>query len=373
LINLKKRPLNSSITKISYLELLLIPVSKKKTKEPMKYIFHTLFIALILSSCGDSEDKDAYKPRSTGTQGIIEIVLEQNLWDGRLGEIIKDKIAPMIEYYPNEEYLFDLHQSTKSGFQMGLKRQRYIIQFITAPNSSVKPDINYATNIWAEDQSIVRIIGSNQQDFYDIFIKNAQQIQDYFMKKEIERMKSVLIKDQNYLAKRKLIEKHNLSLTIPSEMELSINNGSFAAMQSLRLVSTKVKSPGDVQQFVMVYHYPYTDKNQLTKKSLLAVRDSVVKKYFRGNVEDSYMTTAPDSLVPSFEKETLFKGVYAFEIRGLYSMVNDFRGGPFVSITLVDEARGRIVTVEGHVFCPKFDKRPYMMELETILNTLTLE
>ena len=124
---------------------------------------------------------------------------------------------------------------------------------------------------------------------------------------------------------------------------------------------------------VKLYNQEKDTKSQLTKESLLAVRDSVVKKYFKGKGEDSYMITAPDSLVPSFEKETLFKGIYAFEIRGLYSMVNDFRGGPFVNISMVDEARGRIVTVEGHVFCPKFNKRRFMVELETILNTLTFE
>ena len=338
----------------------------------MKYALYIL-ISLIIISCGNLKDTEPYKPAAGGSQGTIEVVLSAPLWEGRFGEIIKNKLAPLIEYYPNEEYLFDLNHSTKKGFNLSSKRQRYIIQFILNSNTSIEPDINYSTNVWASGQYLVRIIGKNQQDLYDVFIANAQDIQDYFMKKELDRLEDKLIRDQNYLAKKQLKEKHQLSLTIPEEMELSINNESFAAMQNLRLVSTREKSPGDVQQFVMAYHYPYIDKSQLTKKSLIAVRDSVVKKYFRGNSEDSYMITAPDTLVPSFEKETLFKGAYAFEVRGMYSMVNDFRGGPFINISLVDETRGRIVTVEGHVFAPKFDKRAYMMELETILNTLSFE
>lgn len=337
----------------------------------MKYLLNVC-VFLVILSCGDS-DTEPYKPAAGGAQGTIEVVLNAQLWEGRLGEIIKDKLAPLIDYYPNEEYLFDLNHSTKKGFGMSSKRQRYIVQFILNSNNSIDPDINYSSNVWASRQSLVRIIGNSQQDLYDVFIANAQDIQDYFMKKELERLEERLILNQNYQAKKALKEKHQLSLTIPEEMDLSINNESFAALQNLRLVSTKEKSAGDVQQFIMVYHYPYVNNSQLTKNSLIQVRDSIVKKYFRGNSEDSYMVTAPDSLVPSFERETLFKGVYAFEVRGMYSMVNDFRGGPFVNISIVDETRGRIVTIEGHVFAPKFDKRAYMMELETILNTLSFD
>ena len=340
----------------------------------MKHSILALCALFILANCSNEEsDTAAYKPHSVGTQGIIEIVLDEQLWEGRLGEIIQNEVAPMIPYYPNEEYLFDLQHSTKKAFDMSPKKQRYIIQFIVNPNISIKPAIDYAKDVWASNQSLIRIIGRNQQDLYDIFMSNSEDIKNHFTQLEIARLSLDLKADQNYFAKQELKKKHNLSLTVPSGMDLSINNENFAALQHLRLVSERQKSPGDVQQFILVYHYPYTDKSQLTKEALLAKRDSVVKKYFRGVTDDSYMITAPDSLVPSFEKEILFKGVYAYEIRGLYSMVKDFRGGPFINISLVDEVRGRIVTIEGHAFCPKFAKRPYMMELETILNSLSFE
>ena len=339
----------------------------------MKHFILAICSLIFLSTCAEEEETTYYKPHSVGTQGIIEIVLDEQLWEGRLGEIVKNEIAPMIPYYPNEEYLFDLQHSTKKTFDRSPKKQRSIIHFSLNPNISIKPAIGYAKDVWASSQSLIRIIGRNQQDLYDVFIANSEEIKNHFTQLEIKRLSLDLKADQNYFAKQELKKKHNLSLTVPSEMELSINNDNFAALQHLRLVSEKQKSPGDVQQFIMVYHYPYTHKDQLTKQALLAKRDSVIKKYFRGVTDDSYMITAPDSLVPSFEKEILFKGVYAYEIRGLYSMVNDFRGGPFINISLVDEARGRIVTIEGHVFCPKFAKRPYMMELETILNSLSFE
>mgnify|MGYP000604444374 CR=1 FL=1 len=334
-----------------------------------------LFIALFFSfiNCGEEENTEIYKPSAIGTQGIVNIVMDNVLWEGRLGEIVKDKIAPMIEYYPNQEYLFDLIHSTKKEFNMSSKKQRNIIEFTLNKSENIEPNLTYSSDIWASGQSIIKIIGRNQQDLYDLFISHSQEIQDHFMKLEIEQLKSNLMSSPNYLAKKQLLDSHNLSLTVPVDMSLIINNSTFAAFEQIRLVSEKQTNPGDVQQFVIVYHYPYTDKNQLTKEYLLNKRDSITKQYFRGVGDDSYMITAPDSLVPSFEKEVLFKGNYAFEIRGLYSMVNDFRGGPFVNISVIDEARKRIITIEGHVFAPKFNKRSYMMELETILNTLTVQ
>jgi|TARA_B110000908_G_scaffold21356_1_gene24101 hypothetical protein len=336
-----------------------------------KLLFISFLLALV--SCEPEESSGVYKPISIGTQGRIDVIMPDLLWNGRLGEIVKEKVAPLIDYYPNEEYLFDLAHSSKTQFNSGSKKQKNLLEFEINSHDKIEAGLKYSSDIWAIDQAMVKIIGKTQQDLYNIFMANSQEIQDHFMELEIKRMKVNLLRSKNHVSEKELLLKHNLSVTVPKDMVLSINNKHFAAFQQKRLVSEKNTTAGDLQQFLIIYDYPYTDKSQLTKENLLQKRDSVVKKYFRGKKEDSYMITAPDSLVPSFAKETLFKGNYAFEIRGLYSMVNDFRGGPFINISLIDEKRGRIVTLEGHLFAPKFSKRPYMMELETMLNTLYIE
>lgn len=336
-----------------------------------KLIFISIILALV--SCQGDQPTGVYKPISIGTQGRIDVIMPKLLWEGRLGEVVKDRVAPLIDYYPNEEYLFDLVQSTKKQFKSGSKKQKNLLEFEINSHEQIEAGLKYSSDIWASDQAMVKIIGKNQQDLYDIFIDHSQEIQNHFMELEIKRMKVNLLREKNYSSEKELLLKHNLSLTVPKDMQLVINNDNFAAFVEKRMVSEQNTKAGDLQQFVVIYHYPYTDKSQLTKESLLEKRDSVVKKYFRGKDTNAYMITAPESLVPSFAKETLFKGNYAFEIRGMYSMINEFRGGPFINISLIDEKRGRIVTLEAHLFAPKFSKRPYMMELETILNTLYIE
>jgi hypothetical protein len=52
-----------------------------------------------------------------------------------------------------------------------------------------------------------------------------------------------------------------------------------------------------------------------------------------------------------------WNGNYVREMRGLWEVKVDFMGGPFISWTMVDEKRNRIVTAFGFVYAPKIGKR----------------
>ncbi len=41
------------------------------------------------------------------------------------------------------------------------------------------------------------------------------------------------------------------------------------------------------------------------------------------------------------------------ELRGFWDVENDFMGGPFVSYSTLDEATGRVLTIDGYVYSPK--------------------
>ena len=60
------------------------------------------------------------------------------------------------------------------------------------------------------------------------------------------------------------------------------------------------------------------------------------------------------------------------ELRGLWRTENAFMGGPFLSYTVLDEKRNRVVTAEGFVFAPSLDKRNYVRELEAIIQSVEI-
>jgi hypothetical protein len=59
-------------------------------------------------------------------------------------------------------------------------------------------------------------------------------------------------------------------------------------------------------------------------------------------------------------------------LRGLWKLENAFMGGPFINISLLDENRNRVVTVDAFVYAPGLDKRNYVREVEAILNTFKI-
>ena len=82
------------------------------------------------------------------------------------------------------------------------------------------------------------------------------------------------------------------------------------------------------------------------------------------------MTTEP-LFPPLFREYELSNGRYTAELRGLWRIQDGLAmGGPFVSITQLDQARNRIVTIEGFVFAPGEKKRDLLQQLEAIIFTL---
>ena len=114
---------------------------------------------------------------------------------------------------------------------------------------------------------------------------------------------------------------------------------------------------GYIRQDLVIYTYPYTDPNTFTYEYLTAKRDSVMRANIPGEVEGSYMGTEWKYARPEMQEITV-NGEYAAEIRGLWKMIGGgSMGGPYYSLTRLDEVNQRVVTIEGFVFAPATNKR----------------
>ena len=66
-------------------------------------------------------------------------------------------------------------------------------------------------------------------------------------------------------------------------------------------------------------------------------------------------------------------GFYALETRGLWKILDgEAMGGPFVSLTRLDQVNGRVVTAETFLYAPGQKKRNAMRQMEAILYTLQM-
>lgn len=122
---------------------------------------------------------------------------------------------------------------------------------------------------------------------------------------------------------------------------------------------------------IFIYTYPFTDTNTFSLDYLLNKRDAFLQKYVPGERQGSYMTTERKYDYPQMAIINQ-KGNYTAAITGLWRMQGDFMGGPFVSRTMVDTLRNRVVTVEGFVYYPNEEVRNYVRQLETLLSTMEI-
>ena len=82
-----------------------------------------------------------------------------------------------------------------------------------------------------------------------------------------------------------------------------------------------------------------------------------------------------------FVEEKTVNKAYTIEAKGIWDIVNDFMGGPFVSYLMLDEANGELVFVEGFLHAParvmrddpsRSNKRDLMQEVELIVSSTGL-
>jgi hypothetical protein len=120
---------------------------------------------------------------------------------------------------------------------------------------------------------------------------------------------------------------------------------------------------------LIVAHKPYESEVQFEKDSIVAWRNSIVKKHLFGSGEKdtvSFMLT-DEKYIPVVDRKVNFNGKYAQECRGLWKLKNNTRGGPFLSYVFVDDASGRLYYIEAFLYAPNKIKRQMMRELEAVL------
>ncbi len=62
-----------------------------------------------------------------------------------------------------------------------------------------------------------------------------------------------------------------------------------------------------------------------------------------------------------------YKGRDFAQVRGMWEVQNDFMGGPFVSHSFYSPDGSEIFVAEAWVYAPKFDKRQYLRQVESLL------
>lgn len=314
-----------------------------------------LACATLLSSCSDSP---ATLASSSGKTAEILFVIDKPIWNGSTGDSIRSIFRAEYPGLGQPEPLFSTAQIEQRSFTKMFESHRNIIIVEIKPEAT-KPLFELRKNVWAQPQLVFKLVAADEKSLLNHITINSKQIINYLYENERERMVRAFTRDNDVVASSELKAHMGFKIIIPKGYFIAKKDKDFCWIRR----ETEETSIG-----LLLYTYPYTDTLSFNETYILTLRDSLSKLHVPGPSEGSFMQVSRKVVMPQ-SVNTKFKDIYATEVRGLWEVQGDFMGGPFLSYTFVDEEKNRVVTLDGFVYAPRFDKRDYMIQVEALLNT----
>ena len=299
-----------------------------------KVHFILVCMSLFFVSC-KQENTDPKKPN--GKINTISVIIDDLLWNGEIGDSIRNKFASPVIGLPQEEPLFTINQFPVKLMEGYLTDSRNIIV--------IKKDTNENFNIlkdkYATPQNIFQISGKTADDILCLIQQHAPEIIKKIHQTEIEQLQ--LQHRKSLLDSKYFEDKFKIKLEMPTSYQLMVQKKGFVWFKK-EIISGNTS--------ILIYEVPLnTIENKLNKIShLIKMRDSIGKLYIHGKEEKTDMITE-EAYAPYFSNIVLdYKRAY--ETKGTWVLKNDFMSGPFINYGIVDKANNRIVVLEGFCYAP---------------------
>lgn len=310
--------------------------------------------AIVLISCNSKEVKNVTE--TYGKTNEVSVIIDDQLWNGEVGDSMRNKFASPVLGLPQEEPVFTLNQYPVKLLEGFMTNSRNII----VVKKEAKSQFRIENNEFANPQIVVHISGETVQEILDTIQNNDSLIINKIKESEV-RVFQNKIKQDSLFDVTKIIDKFNVRLNIPIKYKMVLHGKKFIWLK-------KEITSGNLS--LIFYQIPITsikDNNNAVKR-ITHIRDSIGRIYIHGAVPRTRMITEPAfspylSKIKIYNKET-------FETKGSWELLNDFMSGPFVNYAIVDKPNKRILVIEGFCYAPSKQKRDLMFELESIIKSV---
>ncbi|WP_417619364.1 DUF4837 family protein [Oceanihabitans sediminis] len=325
----------------------------------MRNFLYVAMVLLLFTSCDDEKSTKRILPQSSGTLNNISVVVDNELWDGAVGEAIRNVLAAPIYGLPQDEPIFTMAQIPPQVFSDFVTKNRTIFKVELGESEA---GVKLTSDVYASPQKVVLVTGKTKQEIIQQITENAKKIVSAFKNEELkEKQRRINLS----LHKNNSIE-DNLGLTInfPTAYRIAKEeNNVYWIRKDITTGTTNL----------MLYTIPYEtiNKEENLVNQIIKVRDSINKDFIPGPTEDAYMIT--EEAYAPFLSEIIVDNKPTTETKGIWDMKNAFMSGPFVNYMIEDEANQRYVVVEGFAFAPSVAKRDYMFELEAIVKSIKIK
>lgn len=311
-----------------------------------------LIFSFFVISC--QKNNDVATQKTAGAINTISVIIDDQLWNGEVGDSIRNKLASPVLGLPQEEPQFNIIQYPVKLFEGFSINSRNIIII-------KKENLNYfeiRKNEFATPQNAIYISGKTVLDILAILETNTALIIQTMRETEIAENQKI-IRD-SLLSPAKITDKFNITLDVPSKYNYVMRRKNFIWLKK-EIISGNTS--------ILIYQLPMNKIRTSTAiNDIVKTRDSVGKMYIHGMGQNTKMITE-EAYSPYFSK-TVLAGKPTFETKGNWEMKNDFMSGPFINYAIFDVVNNRILVLEGFCYAPSKEKRDLMFELESIIKSV---
>ncbi|HAE12627.1 MAG TPA: hypothetical protein DCG24_00265, partial [Bacteroidetes bacterium] len=319
-----------------------------------------LFLLTITGVVSCKQVDSTNLPYSIGTVDEMVVVLNSVDSTDTLFRVIDEYLGASYGYTPQPERRFNVIYADMATYQNTFERHRNLVfigdleqptafsRFIgelvgedrvaklkQAGNSFYLP----LENMWSHPQYVEAIVAADRDlllaDLDNILTGLLQRVSD----RELNKIRSNQYVAGHNLQVEEALADAGINLQVPADFKaLSVSKENFWFLR---------KSTIDMTASIMIYWEPYSDSAQLKPEYVLHLRDSLGLTYESSKVANSFMQT--EYRVAQLHEQIDFNGAYALRSRGLWRLVNDFMGGPYINFWVYDEQHNRMVYLDGYV------------------------
>jgi hypothetical protein len=354
----------------------------------MRSALYLLLLGLFLGtvSCTEEmrEQLEAH-PTAFGPLNQLVVIADTSLWNGPVGEAFDYYFAAAYPILPQPEPLFDIKYFTP-GQLMEAKERRELRTYVFLADLTQKDSpvtrmmtedvgaeklaeagqeggfkVALAKDKWAKGQLLVYMAGSDPKALVESIRSQYAGIIERIRKEDKNRIDAgVYIGGLNENLREDIRVNLGVNLKVPQDY--------FKAMHDpAKRVMWIRKETEDISSNILIQVLPYTDKSQLSKEGIKAIRDEL-GKYVASDIEQTYMVTN-DVDLPMLSSAGTFQNFYSVEARGIWEMHNDYMGGPFFSLLVLNPNDNNLYFFDGFLYAPGKNKREFMQQLEHVIRT----
>lgn len=316
---------------------------------------YILLTSLLFASCG--ENGVQLKQSVSGKAGEIVIVANKVYWESEPGALLRDILATDYPLLPQREPSFTLINIPDNAFTNIFQIHRNII-IVQVKESLEKAKFTIQEDIWSAPQTVITLEAPTMEALSELIEQKREAIFNTFEQSERNRVIRNSKKYEERPLRTLVAEQFGGSPYFPKGYSLKKRTDDFIwiSYETTYII-----------QSLCIYKYPVKDTSIMSLEGLIAVRNEVMENNVPGMLEGSYMTTSMARDREPQLKWIQYKGRQFGELRGLWEVQNDFMGGPFVQHAFYDKTGKNIIVVEGFVYAPRYDKRNYLRQVESII------